>query len=367
MNLMAFTPFHLMMSGSNIRIGFPFASLVMFSLLLPLPGLAQVAETTLPSQPFSEQILPAPVNAFSSAYILGIGDQLDITVFDYEEFTGEKVVLPDGTIIMPMLGGVVAAGKTSEQLAQDLTNRLQTLLVNPVVTVRLTSLRPVVVNVAGEVQRPGTIQLRGSTSGSESGSSESLSNPTLANALIAAGGITSDADIRQITVKRYSPNQATAPITVNLWDAIQSDTVGPMPILQDGDSIYVPRLQENAAINRRLVARSQFAPETVRVRVVGEVNSPGEVQVPPNSSISSAVAIAGGPTEDARLSETAFVRLNEDGQVERQIVDLKNLVDSYQVQDGDVVIVPKEDASSVLDFAGRLVGPLGLILNLLIP
>jgi polysaccharide export outer membrane protein len=97
---------------------------------------------------------------------------------------------------------------------------------------------------------------------------------------------------------------------------------------------------------------------------VGEVNAPGEVQVPPNSSISSAVAIAGGPTEDARLREVAFVRLDESGEISRETIDLRNLTDSYQVQEGDVVIVPKRGSSSLIDLAGRVLSPLNVLLNL---
>jgi len=58
------------------------------------------------------------------------------------------------------------------------------------------------------------------------------------------------------------------------------------------------------------------------------------------------------------------VRMNNAGQVERQVVDLRNLTDTYQVQEGDVVIVPKQGISSVLDFAARLIGPLGLLMGL---
>jgi polysaccharide export outer membrane protein len=302
-----------------------------------------------------------------SNYILGIGDQLDVTVFAYEEFTGARTVLPDGSIIMPMIGNVPTAGKTTVQLAQEITARLRTMLVNPVVTVNLTSLRPVIVNVAGEVQRPGTVQLRdASASNSVAGVEQKPEQrPTLANALIAAGGITSNADIRQITLKRYAPNGDSEPIVINLWDAIQSDRATPGMVLQDGDSIYIPRLQVGEGVDRRLLARSQFAPATVRVRVVGEVKAPGEVQVPPDSSISSAVAIAGGPTEDANLREVAFVRLNELGQVEQQEFDLRSLNDTNQIQEGDVVIVPKRGSASFVDFAGRLLSPLGILLNLL--
>lgn len=328
-------------------------------LTVPTPILAQ----TIPLVPQVGQIQSA-----ESGYILGPGDQIEIAVFGYEEYTGAKTILSDGTITLPVIGVVSATDRTPEQLAQDLTTQLQAYLVDPVVTVSLSTLRPVVVNVAGEVQRPGPVEIRAVASDNTMNNSGStpISQPTVSSALIQAGGITQNADIRQIVVRHSLPNGNFSNSTINLWEALTSEKTPQDLVLQDGDSIYVPRLTSNETIDRRLIARSSLSPATVRVRVVGEVKNPGEIQVPPESSLSSAVAIAGGPTEDARLSQVAFVRMNDSGEIERQSIDLRNLTDSYQVQDGDVVFVPKKSSSSILNFANRLVSPLNLLLNLLL-
>ena len=190
--------------------------------------------------------------------------------------------------------------------------------------------------------------------------------PTLSAALLAAGGIKREADIRHITVQRSLPGGRTETLKVNLWETIASSSApDDEVVLRAGDAIFVPRAAEGAAIDPQLTASSSIAPATVRVRVVGEVTRPGEVEAPPNSSISSAVAIAGGPTEDARLNDVTLVRMQENGQVEEQVVDIRNLVDQYQVQDGDVVFVPKATLPSVLDGIGRFISPLNLILNVL--
>jgi polysaccharide biosynthesis/export protein len=301
--------------------------------------------------------------AAQSGYVLGSGDHVVINVFGYEEFTGDRAVLPDGTITVPLLGSVRAAGRTPDQLAKELTDRLQPFLVDPTITVSLSLLRALSVNVAGEVLRPGRVQLQ---SLSETGLTQpELQPPTLSGALTKAGGITQYADIRQVVLKRTGADGVVQSTIINLWDAIGSPNAPPEVVLQDGDSIYIPRLVAgDTTLDRRLVAQSSFAPATVRVRVVGQVTQPGEVAVPPNSSISSAVAIAGGPTSDAQLSRVAFVRLNSQGEIERQILDLRNLTDNYQIQDGDVVIVPKRGSSSFIDLAGRVFSPLGIILNL---
>jgi len=261
----------------------------------------------------------------TTGYRIGAGDQIQVTVFGYEEYTGARVILPDGTFSLPLLGAIQAAGKTPDQLTEDLTAQLRTYLVDPVVSVSMTTLRPVVVTVGGEVQRPGPVQLRSLTTvaavNNNAVSGTALNGvPTVSSALIEAGGITQNANIREITLTRTLPGNERVTIPIDLWSVLWSEeapqdfssedlasaeperTISQDVILQDGDSIRVPRLAAtDDTIDRRLIARSSLSPSTVRVRIVGEVNNPGEVQLPPNSSLSSAVAIAGGPTDDAKL------------------------------------------------------------------
>jgi polysaccharide biosynthesis/export protein len=348
------------------------ALLLLVPLALPERGLAQEpiaipARENTPGLPLP-QASPNSISSVPSVqpgYVLGAGDQVVISVFGYEEYTGDRTILPDGTITIPLVGSIQAAGQTTDQLAQTLTARLQPYLVDPMITVNLSVLRAVSVNVAGEVLRPGRVQLQSLSEAGVTQSQNGPEPPTLSVALTKAGGITQYADIRQVVLQRSAANGQSQSTTINLWDAIGSPNAPPEIVLQDGDSIYIPRLVAgDTTLDRRLIAQSSFAPATVRVRVVGQVTQPGEVAVPPNSSISSAVAIAGGPTEDAQLSRVAFVRMSEAGEIQRETLDLRDLSDRYQVQDGDVVIVPKRGSASVIDLAGRVFSPLGVILNL---
>ncbi len=328
---------------------------------LPLPAIStQGAATQGPALP------PA---ALDPNYQLGPGDQIEITVYGYEEYTGPKVVLPDGTITLPLVGQVQVEGQTLSSLTSSLTTQLSALVVEPAVTVSLATLRPVVVTVAGEVQRPGPVELRGLTTatsanrGTPGAALEAM--PTLSSALMEAGGVTSLADIREIQVQRTGSSGEAQTISVNLWDAIWSEATPQDPILQDGDAVFVPRNTSGDRLDRRVLARSRLSPDTVQVRVVGEVTLPGEIAVTPDSSISSAVATAGGPTEDANLRRVELVRLSESGTIQREQIDLRNLIDEYQVQEGDVVFVPKGNTFSILDFAGRVLRPLGAVIDLI--
>lgn len=309
--------------------------------------------------------------AIPEGYAFDAGDHIAIEVFGYEDFTGSWVVLPDGTIRLPLVGAVSVAGRTSNDLEILLARQLNNFLVDPVVAVRPSTLRPVVVTVAGEVQRPGPVQLRSlsevntnrlNNSGNRNTIGSQVEStldaiPTVSSALIEAGGVTRNADIRQVVLTRSQPGSEPVSETLNLWDSLLSDVTPQDLVLQDGDAIFVPQLSAEDTLDRRLLARSSLSPTTISVRVAGQVLEPGEVKISPDSFLSGAIVAAGGPTSDARLSRVQLIRLNQSGQVERQTIDLRDLIDENQVQAGDVIFVPERRSSQLLNTTGRVLSP----------
>jgi polysaccharide biosynthesis/export protein len=318
--------------------------------------------------PISNRPQSRPVDPAS--YYIGPGDEIAITVVGYPEYTVSRSVLSDGTISLPLIGEVMAADRTPAQLEKRLTTLLNDILVNPAVSITVSSQRPVTVNIGGAVQRPGPVQLRSLRGTSEVAQTTttagviSLQRPTVTAALLEAGGITREADLSQVQLRRYSPDTQLPPVTINLWDAIGGTRPGRDLTLQDGDTLFVPKLADPTSVDSMLMAKSSVAPRTVRVKVVGEVVRPGEVPVPPDGTLSSAIAIAGGPTNFAKLKEVRFVRRLADGRVQEQRLDLNQLSDQIQIQDGDVVYVPKTEGDKGIDLANRVAGPLGIILRL---
>ena len=343
---------------------------------IPTAAIAQAIQPLPPAEPtvnenrrrtpgnFNNFNTVSPNYATASSYLLGPGDRIEVSVYGFPEYTGPLSVLPDGTIALPIVGKVDAAGKTTDQLTRELTVILDRILVNPAVSISLNSLRPIVVNVAGEVYRPGPLQLQETTNVNQD-TEVAYAPPSVSEALVEAGGIRRTADLRNVVVIRQLPSGETVNTEINLWDALWSANLPEEMLLRDGDLVFVPRLAEGELVDRHLLARSSLSPDTVRVRVVGEVTRPGEVSVPPNSSLSSAVAIAGGPTDDARLKDVAFIRMDDStGEIVQEEVDLRDLIDTYQIQDGDVIVVPKTTSGSVLDLAARLVNPLNFLLRI---
>ncbi len=325
--------------------------------LYPLAGSASQAEFAPMSEGDRNNL-----NQTATDYLLGPGDQVLVNVYDEPTLTGPQIIAPDGQITMSMVGAIQAAGQTTESLTQLIRNRLLKNYRNPIVTVAIGQFRPLRIHVSGEVRRPGPLQIRNTAYDNNRNSSESASNPnlpTLSAAIVAAGGVTRDGDISQVALKRNGSVQR-----IDLWQGLTSENAPRDLLLRDGDAIFIRKRDKDSLVDPRLIAKSTLAPATVRVRVVGEVRNPGEVSVTPSSTISSAIAIAGGPTDKARMEEVRLIRLDDNDQIIEQTMNLQQLQDQQQVLDGDVVIIPKSRNSKFLDLAGQVIPPLGILLNL---
>jgi len=78
-----------------------------------------------------------------SAYQLGPGDRISISVFNHDDLSGEFSLDGKGRFSMPLIGAVGADGLTPAQLENILTSKLKPdYLVNPRVYVRVLNYRP---------------------------------------------------------------------------------------------------------------------------------------------------------------------------------------------------------------------------------
>jgi polysaccharide biosynthesis/export protein len=99
--------------------------------------------------------LPPLANTPSGPYRLGVDEQVRIITFGEAQMTGQFQVNDRGSIAVPLLGPVPAAGLTTSQLEQSIAQRLQDkkILLNPSVSVEVVRYRPIF--ILGEVNRPG--------------------------------------------------------------------------------------------------------------------------------------------------------------------------------------------------------------------
>jgi polysaccharide biosynthesis/export protein len=316
-----------------------------------------------PLKPAAQQF---NLSTATSSYRLGPGDQIEVNVFGVPELTTSRVILADGTANLPIIGSVKLNGLSQEEAASELTDMYRPFNDKLQITVAVTSPRPMTISILGEVNRPGPYTLQaqssqgGLTAATKQGTGEGTSGNTgggrltVSQALNLAGGVTSDADVEEITLIRKLPGGRNSRSKVNLWALLQNgDTAQDIPML-DGDALQIPRAQSGKAnYDATVVANSTLSPSTVEVKVLGEVRQPGRVNVAPNALFSDALVAAGGLTNEADPRAVQLLRLNRDGTVSRYemaavLEQGRDPQKNPALKKGDLITVQRSFGGSIL-------------------
>ena len=80
-----------------------------------------------------------------------------MTVWKNQELSGEVTIRPDGTITMPLIGDVPAAGLTANVLAKRIGDRLTEYLSSPIVTVQVKEVNSYFIYVLGRSREAGEV------------------------------------------------------------------------------------------------------------------------------------------------------------------------------------------------------------------
>jgi polysaccharide export outer membrane protein len=151
----------------------------------------------------ADQALPkflAPPDSADVDYRIGSLDRLDITVFQIKDLTVEKMqVDAAGRILFPLIGSVMARGKTTTELSDEIATRLAgKYLQSPQVSVTVEEAVSQKVSVEGAVNEAGVFELKGRTS--------------LLEAVARAKGAAKNANLHRVTIIRSvdgAPHAAT--------------------------------------------------------------------------------------------------------------------------------------------------------------
>jgi polysaccharide export outer membrane protein len=192
-------------------------------------------------------------------YRIGVGDELNISVWRIPDLSIHASVRPDGKISYPLIGDVLAYGMTAEELDAEITERLEEYVKYPQVSVMIMRFgkvegkriafvtdfistfleeKPEIsilvktfgsrkIIVLGQVGSPGIYDLKG--------------NSRLLEAIGSAGGFKTDAVKDNIFVIRGNIYANPTVIKVNAWDIIKRGNYAMNIPLQDKDIIYAPR------------------------------------------------------------------------------------------------------------------------------
>ena len=187
--------------------------------LTSLPILA--AEKEMPA--------PAPEAALQATaepdYRIGPGDQLSIEVWKNADLARLVTVLPDGKVAYPMVGEVVAAGKTIAQLQKEIEGKLSLYVKDAVLTVEVRQVNSMKIYVLGAVRMPGRIMLN--------------SNIDLLQAMAEAGGPDQFAKLSKIKIFRRE-GRKTVIIPFDYDDVIAGKNLESNILLRRGDVVFVP-------------------------------------------------------------------------------------------------------------------------------
>src|SRR5262245_13319968 len=81
----------------------------------------------------------------SGEYVLGVGDTIQLQVYEQEGLNTTAKIRSDGRIALPFVGEIVAVGKHPSDLTRELQSRLREFIVSPRVVVNVTQSQPVVI------------------------------------------------------------------------------------------------------------------------------------------------------------------------------------------------------------------------------
>lgn len=181
--------------------------------MLALPGLASTP-AKIPDPPRKPH-----------AYVIGIGDVLDIDVWHDKQVSRVVPVRPDGAISLPLAGQVQASGRTPSQLQASIATKLSHFIDHPAVTVIVEQVHSRFFSVLGNVLKPGRYPL--------------LTPTRVLQALAEAGGFTPFANLGDIILLRSSPHGQIR-YRINYNSVIHGRKPQENMRLRPGDTLIVP-------------------------------------------------------------------------------------------------------------------------------
>ena len=247
-------------------------------------------------------------------YVLSAGDELLINVWGDSELNLKLKVSPEGTILIPNLGPVSVSGLTIEtaenRIRQELGRIMSTLSgntesgstdgANTFVSVSLSQIRSIKVNIVGEVVAPGTYTLP--------------SFASLFNALYAAGGVNEIGSLRGIKVYRNSKEVAK----LDVYDYLLNGKYNTNIRLEENDMVIVSPYDQLAVVRGKVKRNRIF-------------------EMKKGETLQQLLNMAGGFTGDAYKKD---VRIKRKAGSRYQIATVtEDKYPTFAIMDGDSLLV----------------------------
>ena len=162
-------------------------------------------------------------------YVIGPGDNLNISVWHNPDVSMSVPVRPDGKITIPLVEDMPAAGKSSSQLARDIEKTLSKYIQEPIVTIIVTGFvgpYSEQIRVVGQASKPQALPYR--------------DNMTALDVMIAVGGITEFAAGNKTRIIRTINGKKSQQFIVRLDDLIKDGDISANVPMRPGDIMVIP-------------------------------------------------------------------------------------------------------------------------------
>jgi protein involved in polysaccharide export with SLBB domain len=224
-------------------------------------------------------------------YVISVADKLRVEFLDDTDTNRVIEVRPDGRISMPLLGPVVAAGKTVDALAREVERRYSGLLENPQVTINLT-----------EVHTP------------------------LEDFLSAVGPM----GRARTVVDKVLPD-----------GTMQFPLIGAIPA-RGLTLTQLQRAADSAYVRRGLDVTVSIIPRTLRagtIMVFGEVGKPGRIETNRPMTVLMTIAEAGGILRSGSLEGVRVFYFGDDALPRVRLVNLREVIQDLRIEQD--MIIPR--------------------------
>ena len=151
---------------------------------------------------------------------------MELSVWGYPEFSTSTTVKPTGTIIVPLIGELKAAGFTKDDFSDQVRSRLSEYVQGEAkVTLSVSSPLTQKVTIIGSVTRQDNYPVTAEVS--------------LMEILSTAGGPSPESDLNHVRIIRFGAN--SDPVEVDLAYFMETGEVDLMPKVRPGDTVFVPK------------------------------------------------------------------------------------------------------------------------------
>ena len=271
-------------------------------------------------------------------YTINAGDKIRIMVYNHEDLSASALVTPDGYIGLMFIGQIKVVGKTMQEVAEEIEEKLSDFIRNPKVGIFPYEIHSETVTISGGIVKPGMY---------------SISNGMRLADLyaLAGGGSTRLFDGQVVSAVNLSESilvRDNKIVPIDFERAISSGLRPDNILLRKGDYVYIASSDESM------------------VYLIGDVKKPSRQLWSKNLGLLELLSNAGWVNE-THWSHVIIIR-GGIANPKMYKVDLDGILagkkSNVYLASGDIIYLPRDDISEYNVFVRKLL-PTGQLINLL--